>query len=122
MNKCAWLLVLSSASWAPMTAFAQDDSPLKPRPINWTAGTCPAPVFPRGALRVEATGVTRVAFIVEPSGKVSRVDVAQKSGETEAHALLDAAAVKAIAACEFGPADGFGPRRVTQSFQWKIED
>jgi TonB family protein len=119
--------LLAMCVWcAAITAFAQDEAPLltllKPRPLHRNAGTCPAPVFPSGALRVEATGVTTVSFVVEPSGKVSRIDVVQKSGVSEAHGLLDAAAVKSIAACDFGPAEGFGPRRAAQSFQWKIED
>lgn len=72
------------------------------------------------AVRTEATGTTRVTFVVEPSGQVSAVSVERRSGETRAHVRLDRAAVEAVTACRFAAVQGYGPRRAAREFKWEI--
>jgi len=57
------------------------------------------PEYPPAALRAGATGVSRIRFTVDASGKVTGAEVVGSSGPTREHRLLDNAAKLALAGC-----------------------
>ena len=114
-------LILLAAMALPSHSQPMLQTPAQPRTIAWSQNACPIPEYPRAALRAEATGVTRVTVTVGLEGTVTDVRVVQRSGESEAHALLDRAAVRAMQACQFDPAAGSLPARATREFVWKID-
>jgi protein TonB len=66
--------------------------------INAGAAQC-RPEYPVAALRAGATGVSRIRFTVDASGKVSAAQILQSSGPTREHRMLDKAAAEALARC-----------------------
>jgi len=57
------------------------------------------PEYPAAALRAGASGVSRIRFTVDASGKVTAAEVVGSSGPTREHRLLDNAAKSALASC-----------------------
>lgn len=57
------------------------------------------PEYPPAALRAGASGVSRIRFTVDASGKVTGAEVIGSSGPTREHRLLDNAAKLALANC-----------------------
>ena len=88
----------------PIEVARVDDTPkvvrvqAHPAVINAAASQC-RPEYPAAALRTGATGVSRIRFTVDPSGKVSGAQILNASGPTREHRLLDKAAAEALAQC-----------------------
>jgi periplasmic protein TonB len=57
------------------------------------------PEYPAAAQRVGATGVTRIRFSVDATGRVAGSRIVQSSGPSREHRLLDRAAAEALAQC-----------------------
>jgi protein TonB len=66
--------------------------------INAAASQC-RPEYPPAAVRVGATGISKIRFTVDPSGKVSGAQILNASGPTREHRMLDKAAAEALAQC-----------------------
>ena len=82
------------------------------------------PKMPAVAIQTRATGVTRLEFLVEKTGHVSKFWILRSSGDTLAHKVLDLQAAAAMSACPFGPALRDGnpvDQVVSQEFRWVIE-
>lgn len=114
---------------APPTPPAPPPAPAPPpdlsRPARLEASRCTRPEYPRAALRVEATGTTRIRFQVDAAGQVIDARVLQRSGPSREHRLMDRAAVDALGRCRFtGGLDARG-RAVggfaTVDYVWKLE-
>jgi periplasmic protein TonB len=92
--------------------------------INANDPAC-KPEFPPAALRAQVSGVSRIRFTVDASGKVTAADVVGSSGLTREHRLLDNAAKNALGTCPFTPGvDANGTPIGTQvevSYAWKLE-
>jgi protein TonB len=105
-----------SPTAAPVTARAAT--------INANDPAC-KPEFPPAALRAQVSGVSRIRFTVDASGKVTAADVVGSSGPTREHRLLDNAAKAALATCPFRAGqDAEGHPIGTQvevAYAWKLE-
>lgn len=77
-------------------------------PPKVTLSTCSKPEYPRVALQHEAAGKTVLNFRVSGEGRVIDAEVARSSGHSEAHKLLDFAALLALMRCTFEPARAQG--------------
>ncbi len=112
----------AAGAWALPPA----DPPPEPKAATVVAWdpSC-APQYPVAAIKSGAQGVTRVAVHLDDAGKVTAVDIVQRSGDTREHRLLDSEAARAIARCPFTPArDGAGkaiPSVVTLSQEWHVD-
>ena len=79
------------------------------------------PEYPRASLLAEETGVTRVEFIVGPSGELMDAKVKRSSGSRS----LDRAAVAGLSRCKFNPGTQDGkPVQSTFSVEyvWKLDN
>ena len=83
------------------------------------------PNMPVRAAEAKAQGTSRLRFLVDETGKVTGSEVIGSAGRTHAHALLDNAAMKALAQCPFRPArDANGlpvASEVDIDYTWKLE-
>jgi len=120
--------VAMTAAMNAATALAQPPADPPPTPkaatvVAWDP-SC-APQYPVAAIKSGAQGVTRVAVHLDEAGKVTAVDIVQRSGETREHRLLDSEAARAIARCPFTAArDGTGkpiPSVVTLTQEWHVD-
>ena len=86
---------------------------------------CFRPSYPREAQQAGATGVTKLAFVVDATGAVTRITVLHSAGDTPAHVLLDQAAIDDIASCPLKPAVNKQGEPVEASLtidlNWKLE-
>jgi protein TonB len=57
------------------------------------------PSYPPAAQRAGATGVSKINFTIDASGRVVAADLVQSAGPTREHRLLDKAAESALAQC-----------------------
>jgi protein TonB len=102
--------------------------PAPPRqavPARIDVATCDKPEYPAAAARAEATGTTKIRFIVDAEGKVSKADVERGSGTSREHRLLDRTAVDALSKCRFRPGTDehgkpMGGTTVVE-YVWKLE-
>jgi TonB family protein len=106
-------------------AFAQASAPAStPAPMPAPRPDC-RPVYPAAALRVQAQGVTHIAFHVDETGKVTSAEVVTSSGNSREHRLLDLAAVMALSRCPITPAhDESGhpiASTVTVDYTWLLQ-
>lgn len=76
----------------------QTASPLRPR--QTAASGCTRPAYPTDALRIEATGVVTMQFLVGADGMVRDAKLKTSSG----NASLDTTAMNALSKCRFKPA------------------
>ena len=106
------------SSWAAPPAPADH---VPQRAVEFSTAQCPRVQYTREAMRAGVEGKTKLAFVVDAAGSVSEVRVIHASGETAAHASLDAEAARVLAACRFPPSPGFGPVTATQTFTFKLE-
>jgi periplasmic protein TonB len=70
----------------------------RPARINAGAAQC-RPEYPAAAVRAGVSGVSRIRFTVDASGKVSAAQILQSSGATRENRLMDKAAAEALAQC-----------------------
>ena len=66
--------------------------------IDAGAAQC-RPDYPAAAKRTGATGVTRIRFSVDASGRIAGSQILQSSGPSREHRLMDKAAAEALAQC-----------------------
>jgi protein TonB len=66
--------------------------------INAGAAQC-RPDYPAAAQRAGATGVTRIRFSVDASGRIAGSQILQSSGTTRENRMMDKAAAEALAQC-----------------------
>lgn len=57
------------------------------------------PTYPGAAQRAGATGITRIRFSVDATGRIAGSQILQSSGSSREHRLLDRAAAEALAQC-----------------------
>lgn len=101
-------LCASVPSWAQEVALPQ---------ANMAA--CGVPMYPRSAVRTNATGTTVVAFLIGVDGKVQETKITRSSG----HADLDQAALRSVTMCGFKAmlVDGKpAPAWVQSDFTWSL--
>jgi protein TonB len=83
------------------------------------------PEFPAAALRAQVSGVSRIRFTVDASGKVTAAEVVGSSGPTREHRLLDNAAKLALPNCpiKVGTDASGNPvgTQVEVAYSWKLE-
>jgi protein TonB len=72
-------------------------------PAKIDVSTCDKPEYPPAAARAEATGTTRIRFVVDAEGRVSKADIVRQAGASREHRLLDRTAVDALSKCRFKP-------------------
>jgi protein TonB len=93
---------------APPTA-APPAPPAPPAPVRQAVaakidvGSCEKPEYPAAASRAEATGTTKIRFVVDATGVVSKAEVERSAGASREHRLLDRTAVDALSKCRFKP-------------------
>ncbi|MFL6677200.1 MAG: energy transducer TonB [Burkholderiaceae bacterium] len=110
----------------PPAPVAPVATPVAARPAKFNAND-PAckPEYPPAAVRAGATGVTKMRFVVDASGKVTSAEIVGSSGPTREHRLLDNAAKSTIAACPFTPGVDAEGRptgtTVPVEYVWKLE-
>jgi protein TonB len=91
---------------APAPVAAAPAPPAPPRQAvaaKIDVSTCEKPEYPSAAARAEATGITKIRFVVDASGSVSKAEVQQSAGASREHRLLDRTAVDALSKCRFKP-------------------
>jgi periplasmic protein TonB len=94
---------------APAPAPTAAPAPAAPAPVRQAVAakidvsTCEKPEYPSAAARAEATGTTKIRFVVDASGVVSKADVERSAGASREHRLLDRTAVDALSKCRFKP-------------------
>ncbi|MES2320051.1 MAG: energy transducer TonB [Pseudomonadota bacterium] len=112
----------SSAEAAGIEAYYKQHPEMRPEalrlaktPVSGKAhaqGVCVRPEYPKKALREEHQGSVELEFLIDLDGSVADSMIRKSSG----HALLDAAAVKALSKCKFRPGTKDGkPARTWQS-------
>jgi len=106
---------------ALLTIGCATQPPLSPRAIDLRTANCTNPDYPAVARRYEATGKTKLEFVVDAAGKVVEVIVASPSGTSKAHSALDQVAVQSIKSCQFAPAPGFAPNRAHIEYVWRLQ-
>jgi periplasmic protein TonB len=81
--------------------------------------------YPPQALRVEATGTTKIRFTVDANGKLSSAEVVKSAGPTREHRLLDRIAQQKLSECSFKPGIDENGRPTGGTFDveyvWKIQ-
>jgi len=94
-------------------------------PARIDVGTCDKPEYPPAALRAEAKGISRIRFVVDANGVLTRADVERPAGPSREHRLLDLAAIGALSKCRFKPGvdeQGRAAGGVTVvEYVWKID-
>jgi len=66
--------------------------------IDAGAAQC-RPEYPTAAQRTGATGVTRIRFSVDASGRIAGSQILRSSGSSREHRMMDRAAAEALAQC-----------------------
>jgi protein TonB len=94
---------------APAPAPTAAPAPVAPVPPRQAVAakidvsSCEKPEYPSAAARAEATGTTKIRFVVDASGVVSKAEVERSAGASREHRLLDRTAVDALSKCRFKP-------------------
>ena len=94
---------------APPAPPAPPPAPAPPsvaaRPAIGNVASCaPGPDdYPVVAIREEATGITKIRFRVDASGKLAASEVGKSAGGSRAHKALDRVAVTKLSECSFRP-------------------
>jgi TonB family protein len=86
------------------------------------AVNCQNPVYPRQALNVEAQGSTRLRIGFSADGRVVSTEVLASSGRSEAHKLLDQAAIASQQTCTLPPEPGTLVRYAVRSVTFALPD
>jgi protein TonB len=87
--------------------------------------SCDKPEYPAAAQRADATGTSKIRFIVDGTGVVSKAEVERPAGSSREHRLLDRAAMDALSKCRFKPGiDEHGKPvggTVLVEYVWKLD-
>jgi protein TonB len=87
--------------------------------------TCEKPTYPAAAAKADAKGTTKIRFMVDADGKVSKADVERASGASREHRLLDRTAIEALSKCRFRPGTDENGRPVGAfsivEYVWNLE-
>ena len=82
------------------------------------------PDYPASALKEEATGITKIRFTIDATGKMTGAEVLKSAGPTRAHKALDRAAVSGLSECKFRPGRDENGRAVGAfadvEYVWKV--
>ena len=115
----------------PLVALVGDAGPpaigrVQPHPAHINAGAAQChPEYPPAAQRAGATGVSRIRFTVDASGRVAGSQILSPSGATREHRLLDRAAAEALAQCPVTPGTDEMGRPVGATtdveYVWKLD-
>ena len=89
-------------------------------------GDCERPEYPAAARRADATGVTRIRFTLDATGKVTKAEVEKPSGTSREHRQMDRAAVEALSKCPGKPGTDeqgrpVGISQTVVEYVWKLE-
>ncbi len=97
------------------------------KPAIGNVGAC-APKnddYPAAAVRAEATGTTRVRFVIDGSGKMIKAEVVKPAGSSREHRMLDRIAVDKLSTCTFTAGIDEQGKPVGGTFDveyvWKLE-
>lgn len=85
------------------------------------AVNCQSPVYPRQALNVEAQGSTQLRIGFGADGRVVSTEVLASSGRSEAHKLLDQAAIASQQTCTLPPEPGTFIRYAVRSVTFALQ-
>jgi len=96
-------------------------SMVRPKPAV-QASNCQRPVYPRLALIAEAQGVTRLRIGFGADGKVVSTELVGSSGGSEAHKLLDQAAIASQQTCTVQPEPGTLIRYAVRNVTFALQD
>ncbi len=88
------------AAAGPGDDVVHEPARLAPRRAVLDAGAAQCrPLYPPAAQRAGVTGISRIRFTVDASGRVAGAQILQSSGPTRENRLLDKAAADALAQC-----------------------
>jgi TonB family protein len=104
----------SSGLAAPAVNVIQVGDPTAAKP------TCPDLPYPEPALREGAQGTTRIHFIIDASGKVTRPQITHGAGATRAHRVLDRAAIEGLVRCQFAVDEPARERSSVIDYVWQL--
>jgi protein TonB len=97
------------------------------RPAIANASAC-APTrddYPAAAIRAEATGITKVRFNIDESGRMVKVDLVRSAGSSREHRALDKVAIQKLSECSFKPGLDENGRPTGGTFEveyvWKLD-
>lgn len=80
--------------------------------------------YPVVAIREEATGITKIRFRVDATGKLAGADVVSSAGGSRAHKALDRVALSKLSECSFRPGIDENGKAVGGTFDveyvWKL--
>lgn len=97
------VVIAPPAPPAPAPAPAPPSVAARPA-IGNVASCAPGPDdYPVAAIREEATGITKIRFRVDASGKLAASEVVKSAGGSRAHKTLDRVAVTKLSECSFRP-------------------
>jgi len=90
---------------APAAPEAPPAPPVRPaaRAAIIDVGSCEKPPYPAAAIKADATGLTRIRFTIDPTGRMVKAEIEKPSGSSREHRLMDRAAVEALGQCRFKP-------------------
>jgi len=97
----------------------------KPAIANVRACAPSSDDYPAAARRAEATGSTRIRFVVGADGKLASAEVVKSAGPTREHKMLDRVALAKLGECRFTAGIDENGKPVGGSFDveyvWKLE-
>ena len=80
--------------------------------------------YPAAAQRSEATGTSKIRFVVGADGKLASAEVLRSAGSTREHKMLDRVALSKLSECVFKAGADENGRPVGASFEvdyvWKL--
>jgi protein TonB len=94
------------------------------RPAISNLDSC-KPEYPAAALRAEATGSTKIRFVIGADGKLQSSEITKSSGASREHKALDRQALQQLSQCAFKAGADENGRPVGASVEveyvWKLE-
>ena len=123
MLMCATARAADAPSAA--SAVAATASAVVPARIVPPKGSSCDPEYPITAAEHGAEGASHLRFYLDAAGKPTAVGIVRSAGPTPDHHLLDIAAAKALAECDFIPARDANGKPVASeldfTYTWKLK-
>jgi len=94
--------------------------PVKDGGTEFKANYCIKPTYLAEARRAGVEGYTVVSYFVDTEGLVKEAKILKPSGDSRTHELLDRQALRAVKACRFRQAVGYGMGTI--EFAWRLTD